>query len=109
MSLKNIKITSPNNKLNSPYYISDIKLEILKKLGINNIILEKINNYKDLPKSKVKYYNIFKAEIDSEIEIFFNIINIDEKLDIYNSDINEHVNNLNELIELVYKMLNKLI
>ena len=109
MSSVNIVINNnQEDKLNSPYHISDIKMEILKKLGLDYILFEKIKKLEVLD-NKIKFYKIFRHEIESEIELFFNIINLeyeDKDLDINDKIIVEHVNNLNNLMDIIFKMLN---
>jgi len=111
MSIRNIKIQSPNKPKSpnkSPYYIKDLQTEIIKKLGINYSNIESINiiDTRKLSKKHIKYIDFFKTELNNEINLLFNLVKSKSDNKMFDTQLNIHINNLNDYIETINEMIN---
>lgn len=100
---------NPNNSPNkSPYYIENIKEEVLISLGINYEIINNINsiNINKFNEKNKDYLDKFKKVLIYELEYLFNMYTMDynDSTDFQN-EINIHVNNLNELSNFVNNVI----
>ena len=104
----NVKISSqsPRNN-NNPYYIDDIKTEVLTTLGINYININIINKKKLESNNKYSKYIInFKDFIENELDIIYNIYKTGSNTDDIIDKTHTHINNLNEYTTFIIKLLN---
>jgi len=111
MSIRNIKIQSPNKPKSpnkSPYYIKDLRTEIIKKIGINYSNIENINliDTRNLSEKHIKYINFFKTELNNEIDLLFNLVKSKSDNNFFDKQLNIHINNLNDYIETINEMIN---
>ena len=114
MSIRNIKIQSPykpKSHNRSPYYIKDLRIEIIKKIGINYSNIENINliDTRNFSKKHIKYIKFFKTELNNEMDLLFNLIKSKSDNNIFDKQLNIHINNLNDYIETINEMINTFI
>ena len=107
---KNVKISSQSPRNNNPFYISNIKEEILITLGINYTNINNIKSFQ-IDKKNIKYvnyFNNFKNFIDNELDIIYNIYKTGDNNDNIIDKIQLHVNNLNEYTMFILKLINSI-
>ena len=104
---KNVTISTQSPRQNNnPYYINNIKEEVLSTLGVNYININNINKIKLNNKNKYNKYIInFKEFIDNELDIIYNIYKIGSNTDNTIDKIHEHISNLNEYTTFIYKIV----
>ena len=103
---KNVTISTQSPRQNNnPYYISDIKEEVLVTLGVNYININNINKIKLNTDKYNKYIINFKEFIKNELDIIYNIYKIGSNTDNTIDKINDHINNLNEYTTFINKIV----
>tara|TARA_Y100000768_G_scaffold264848_1_gene202184 strand:- start:2097 stop:2423 length:327 start_codon:yes stop_codon:yes gene_type:complete len=103
---KNVTISTQSPRQNNnPYYISDIKEEVLVTLGVNYININNINKIKLNTDKYNKYIINFKEFIENELDIIYNIYKIGSNTDNTIDKINDHINNLNEYTTFINKIV----
>ena len=98
MNKNNIIINSPKYINKNPYYLKDIKEDVLLTLGLNLTNIGKIYSY-----IKNKNINTYKNFLENELNLIYNIYvtcNNNQNLELY---INEHISNLNEYTNYILK------
>lgn len=103
---KNVTISTQSPRQNNnPYYINDIKEEVLVTLGVNYININNINKIKLNTDKYNKYIINFKEFIENELDIIYNIYKIGSNTDNTIDKINDHINNLNEYTTFINKIV----
>lgn len=103
---KNVTISTQSPRQNSnPYYISDIKEEVLVTLGVNYININSINKIKLNTDKYNKYITNFKEFIENELDIIYNIYKIGSNTDNTIDKIHDHIHNLNEYTTFINKIV----
>mgnify|MGYP001158534833 CR=1 FL=1 len=108
---KSIKISSNSPRQNNnPYYINDIKEEVLTTLGINYNNINNMYRIK-LDNDNIKYHKYiknFKNYIENEINKIYNIYKIGNNTDDIINKLHEHINNINEYTNFIIKLVNNI-
>lgn len=104
MSIRNIEIKSPkadDSPKDSPYYVKDIKKEVLQRLGVD---YSNINNLYTINNKKLDKYIIdFKKDIENEINTLYKLYTIGDNDELINKEFEKHINNINKYTEFIVK------
>ena len=104
MSIRNIEIKSPkadDSPKESPYYIKDLKKEVLQRLGVDYY---NINNLYNINNKKYDKYIInFRKDIENEINTLYKLYTLGDNDENLNKVFEKHIKNINNYTEFIVK------
>ena len=104
MSIRNIEVKSPkaeDSPKESPYYIKDLRKEVLLTLGLDYSNINELNKLDN--KKYSKYIEKFQKDIEKEINFLYKLYNIGENNEELNNEFQKHIENINNYSKFILK------